>query len=160
MAIIISIFFLQSFLLITQKMFLFLLRCVLFLRCFLFVLIKSKGTMASAATKITIFSSHHQSPFLVPIPHNMFPIPYSVGFQQICPPPPPCLFFYCIFCYPVVFYLCIICPPQFICSFFYVWFLQANAVYDIELAESVQKGQHIQPSANGAFPLGKIDCSI
>ncbi|KAM7430382.1 hypothetical protein ABFA07_018907 [Porites harrisoni] len=30
---------------------------------------------------------------------------------------------------------------------------KANAVYDIELAESVQKGQHIQPSANGAFPL-------
>lgn len=47
-------FFLQSFLLITQKMFLFLLCFVLFRRCFLFVLIKSKGTMASAATKITI----------------------------------------------------------------------------------------------------------
>ena len=27
--------------------------------------------------------------------------------------------------------------------------LQANAVYDAEHAESIQKGQHIQPSANG-----------
>ena len=26
---------------------------------------------------------------------------------------------------------------------------QANAVYDAEHAESIQKGQHIQPSANG-----------
>ena len=28
---------------------------------------------------------------------------------------------------------------------------QATAVYDAEHAESIQKGQHIQPSANGLF---------
>lgn len=27
--------------------------------------------------------------------------------------------------------------------------MQATAVYDTEHAESIQKGQHIQPSANG-----------
>ena len=32
-------------------------------------------------------------------------------------------------------------------SFFFC--LQATAVYDTEHAENIQKGQHIQPSANG-----------
>ena len=78
----------------------------LFLLCFVlldvFCLLKSKGTMASAATNNNhlFFSwlesfltkcSSHSTPT-----HNMFLIPYSVGFQQTChhppPPPPPCLF--------------------------------------------------------------------
>ena len=92
-----------------QKMF------KLFLLCFVlldvFCLLKSKGTMASAATNNNhlFFSSlesfltkcsSHSTPCLL----NMFLIPYSVGFQQTChhppppptppppPPPPPCLF--------------------------------------------------------------------
>lgn len=87
------LFFLQSCLLITKKMF------KLFLLCFVlldvFCLLKSKGTMASAATNNNhlFFSSlesfltkcsSHSTPCLL----NMFLIPYSVGFQQTCHHPP------------------------------------------------------------------------